>query len=254
MKISINLDFVYDGVDYREAMKEIKEIGFDAVEVCFMKGKSIEDLIEVQKETGLDVEVMLSEFVNLTDASKEAEFIEAINRKIVEAKSLNCNKIIIAVGDDIETITHEEQLDNILHGIEDMLPLFEEADMLMLIEPINNRVDHMGCGLWSSKEAFSIAKKIDSPHVKVLFDIYHMQVMEGDVTRTMIDNLEWIGHIHCAGNPGRNELFIGELNYPEIIRYVKNAGYNDSVGIEYTPTISTKEGLQRIREMFLELL
>lgn len=250
MKFSINLDFVYENEDYAEAIREIKEIGFENIEICFMQNKSLEKLVEVQKETGIGVQLMLSYFVDLTDGDKEQEFIEQMKIKIEEAKALGCDRIIVAVGDNVLGISHEEQLKNIEKGCMDMIPMFEEADMIMLLEPINKKVDHPTTGLWSSKESFDMVRRINSPRIKILYDIYHMEVMEGDCTRTIIENMDIIDHLHCAGNPGRHEPYIGEINYPEIIRLIKEAGFDGNVGIEYSPTVSPKEGLTKLYEMF----
>ncbi len=250
MKFSINLDFVYENQDYIAAIREVKDIGFQNIEICFMQGKSLEKLVEVQKETGIGVQLMLSYFVDLANPDQEDEFIRQMRIKIKEAKALDCDRIIVAVGDNVPGISHEDQLANIEKGCMDMLPLFEEADMTMLIEPINVKVDHPTTCLWSSKESFDMVRRINSPRVKILYDIYHMEVMEGDCTRTIIENMDIIDHLHCAGNPGRHEPYIGEINYPEIIRLVKEAGFDGNVGIEYAPTVSPREGLTKMYELF----
>lgn len=250
MKFSINLDFVYENRDYVEAMREIKEVGFQGAEIVFMEGKDLNRLAEAQKETGLEFALLVSYMIDLVDAQKKNEFIDKVKLKIQEAKVLNCNRIVIAVGDHMESISHEEQMKNVEQGILEMIPLFEEADMIMLLEPINNKIDHPTTALWSSKEAFDMVRRINSPRVKVLYDIYHMEVMEGDCIRTIIENKDIIDHLHCAGNPGRHEPYIGEINYPEIIRMVREAGFQGNVGIEYAPVENTREGLEKLYKMF----
>ena len=254
MKFSINIDFVYDSINYLDAIREIKEIGFENIEVCFMHDKNIDDLEMAQRETGIGVELMLSDLMGLTDASTKQKFIEMTKAKVQDAKRLNCKKIIIASGDFLEGITHEHQLGNIEAGVRELLPYFEENAITALIEPINNKVDHPEAGLWSSAESFDMVRCIGSSNVKILFDIYHMQIMEGDVTRRMLEHLDIISHIHCAGNPGRNEPYIGELNYLEIVRILSEEGFDGCIGIEYIPTVSPKEGLTRLREMFARFM
>lgn len=254
MKFSVNLDFVYNGYDYIEAIREIKETGFEHIEICFMKEKNIDLLERVQRETGIGITLMLSDFVNLTDQNSQKIFIEAIRHKIVQAKRLGCHQIIIAAGDNLEGVSHEKQLASIEDGVIAMLPMFEKENMVMLLEPINNKIDHKETGLWSSKESFAMARNISSPHVRVLYDIYHMQIMGDDVTQTILHNLDLIVHLHCAGYPGRCEPFIGEINYKEIIKLVQEAGYTGGIGIEYTPTMKPGEGLQRIRAMWAEFM
>ncbi len=250
MNVSINIDFVYDGVDSIKAIKEIKSLGYNFIEICFTDKKDLTEIKNVCEQEKVSVLLMLSDLIGLTDAKNKETFIELTKKKVEQAKSLGCKQIIIASGDFMEDISHEEQLKNMEIGIRELLPLFEKEGMTMLIEPINNKVDHPEAGLWSSKEGFDMARRINSPNVKVLFDIYHMQVMEGDVTRTMIDNIDLIAHVHCAGSPGRNEPFGSELDYVSIIKLLQKAGYSGGVGIEYKPLMDTKEGLGIIRKMF----
>lgn len=246
MKFSINLDFVYENRDYVEAMREIRECGFQNAEIVFMEGKDLNRLVEAQKETGLGFALLVSYMIDLVNAEKKEEFIEKIKLKIQEAKALSCGRIVIAVGDCMTSISHEEQMQNVERGIREMIPLFEEADMTMLLEPINNKIDHPTTALWSSQEAFDMVRRIHHPWVKVLHDIYHMEVMEGDCTRTIIENRDIIDHLHCAGNPGRHEPYIGEINYPEILRMVREAGFQGNVGIEYAPLEDPKKGTEKI--------
>ena len=113
-----------------------------------------------------------------------------------------------------------------------------EADFTLLLEPLNTLVDHPGYYLDSSAEALAIVRAIGSPHLKILFDIYHMQIMEGNLLATIEKNIAWIGHFHAAGVPGRGELFDCELNYPHILARIEASGYHGAFGLEYFPALS----------------
>ena len=122
--------------------------------------------------------------------------------------------------------------------------MLEESGVTLVVEPLNIYVDHIGYYLSSSKEAFAIIEEVGSPYVKVLFDIYHQQINEGDILRHMLPNLEKIGHIHCAGSNGRHELDNGELNYPYLFKKLAEAGYDRYVGLEYFPERDPADSLK----------
>ena len=114
----------------------------------------------------------------------------------------------------------------------------ERADFTLLLEPLNTLVDHPGYYLDSSAEAVEIVRAVGSPHLKLLYDVYHMQIMEGNLLATIEKNLAWIGHFHAAGVPGRGELFGSELNYPVILAKIEALGYQGAFGLEYFPKLS----------------
>lgn len=106
---------------------------------------------------------------------------------------------------------------------------------MLVIEPLNTLVDHKGYYLDRSKEGFQIVNEVDSPFVKVLYDIYHMQIMEGNIISTINQNIDKIGYFHAAGVPGRHELYIGELFYFNIFKAIKSTDFKGYVALEYFP-------------------
>ena len=116
--------------------------------------------------------------------------------------------------------------------------------MQLVFEPLNVLVDHPGYYLTQSSEAFDITMAVSSPHVKVLFDIYHQQITEGDVISSITANIEKIGHFHAAGVPGRHELSTSELNYVEIFKAIDATSYSGAVGFEYYPEQDPLSGIQ----------
>ncbi|MEM0969400.1 MAG: TIM barrel protein, partial [Verrucomicrobiota bacterium] len=115
--------------------------------------------------------------------------------------------------------------------------------------PLNELVDHPGYYLVQSPEAFEIVQEVASPHVQVVFDIYHQQISEGNVLANLRRHLErgHIGHLHAAGNPGRHELQRGELHYRSILSAIKETGYTGYVGLEYWP--ADEDPLPALREV-----
>ena len=111
-------------------------------------------------------------------------------------------------------------------------------------------VNHPGYYLWSSAEAFEIIRQVNHPNVKVVYDIYHQQVMEGNIILNILNNLDCIAHLHGAGHPGRNELQLGENDYRVILAAVDKAGYTGAMGLEYKPSLEPMESLKKAKEIY----
>jgi hydroxypyruvate isomerase len=114
------------------------------------------------------------------------------------------------------------------------------------VEPLNIRVDHAGYFLSRSDEAFAIIDQVGSPQVKVLFDIYHQQITEGDLIRRIRANIGAIGHFHAAGSPGRHELDDGEIDYPKIFEAISSLGFEGDIAMEYFPVQAPLIGLKKL--------
>ena len=128
-----------------------------------------------------------------------------------------------------------KQRQSLIEGLKEAAPIVEAAGITLVIEPLNELVDHQGYFLIRSKEAFEIINEVGSPNIKVIFDIYHQQISEGNLISNIVNNIDNIGHFHAAGNPGRHELQRGEINYPEVFMSIKETGYRGYVGLEYWP-------------------
>ncbi len=113
----------------------------------------------------------------------------------------------------------------------------EDAGVTLILELLNSKIDHHDYQCDHTDWGVQVCQMVGSSRVKLLYDIYHMQIMEGDIIRTIRENHAWFGHYHTAGNPGRNEIDdTQELNYPAIMRAIEATGYQDYVGQEFIPT------------------
>ena len=126
----------------------------------------------------------------------------------------------------------------------------ESENMTLLLEPLNTKIDHPGYSLNHSIQAFEIVRRIGSPHLKVLYDVYHMQIMEEDLIATLEANLGEIGHIHVADVPGRHEPGTGEINYVNIARMLRTAGFDGCIGLECFPQESSEQAIEAFRRVF----
>ncbi len=137
---------------------------------------------------------------------------------------------------------------SVLAGLEATVKLAEAAGVTLLLKSLNTPYDHAGYWLTSSDRGAAICRQLASDRMKLLFDCYHMQIMEGDLLRHVERNLDVIGHVHSAGVPGRHELFDGEVNYPFLFRQIERMGYRGVFGLEYMPSMSDAVSVRKTRE------
>jgi len=243
MKISICIDALYAGKDIPESLQAIHRLGIQAFEFWGWWDKDLQAIKKTKEQLGLEVSAFCTKFISLVDASKQGEYIDGLQESIAAAKMLNCKRLISQVGDDLG-IDRVEQHKNMLAGLKACVPILEKEDITLVIEPLNTTIDHAGYYLYRSEEAFQIIEEVGSEHVKVLYDIYHQQIMEGNLINTISRNITKIGHFHAAGLPGRHELYLGEINYPHIFRAIDSLGYAGFVGFEYFPIEAPDAGIK----------
>ena len=143
-----------------------------------------------------------------------------------------------------ELISHKQEL---------VLVLRENINGALIVlchNALNLLVNHPGYYLSCAREAFDIIKEAENPFAKVVYDIYHQQVTEGNIIPTVRENLEHIAHLHAAAHPGRIDLWLGENDYKFIFGAIDAAGYEGHCGLEYRPTVRAEESLLKIRELY----
>lgn len=243
MNISVCVDAVFGGRDFVQALNEISTVGVKAFEFWGWWDKDLEAIRRAKERLNLTAVACCTRFISLVDASKRAEYLQGLQESIEAAQRIGCKMLISQVGNDLGT-PRDTQKRNLIEGLKACVPLLERNDMLLVFEPLNTLVDHPGYYLTHSEEAFKIVEAVGSPRVKVLFDIYHQQIMEGNLIRRITENIDKIGHFHAAGNPGRHELYYGEINYPEVFRAIDATGYQGYVGFEYFPLDEPLTGIR----------
>jgi hydroxypyruvate isomerase len=178
---------------------------------------------------------------------------EDIDRKLREAIKITADagapNVIVLAGDR-KGITDEQGLENSVAFLNGIKSLAEDLKVTLCVELLNSKVDHHGYMCDSTAWGAKLCKAVNSPRVKLLYDIYHMQIMEGDVIRTIRDNFQYIGHFHTAGNPGRHEFDdTQELNYRGICKAIADLGYQGYFSHEYTPTRDPLGTLDRMMSL-----
>lgn len=167
-------------------------------------------------------------------------------RAAIEVTSAAGFPNVICFPGNREGLSDEEGAAMCVEGLKQVASLAEEKNVTVVLELLNSKVDHKDYQADRTAWAVDVCKRVGSPRVKVLYDIYHMQIMEGDLIRTIRDNLDYIGHVHTAGNPGRHEIDgTQEIHYPAVMKVLADAQYKGWVAHEFTPK---RDPLTSLRE------
>ena len=179
----------------------------------------------------------------LNDKSMHAKFLADFKANINAAAEYKWPNVICMAGDR-KGIGDDEGMDNCHTILKEAVKIAEDSGVTICMELLNSRVNHAGYMCDKSAWGFELCRRVNSPRFKMLYDIYHMQIMEGDLIATIRKNIEMIGHFHTAGVPGRHELDEDqEIYYPAVMRAIAETGYTGYVAHEYSPQRDPVESL-----------
>lgn len=247
MYYSVCASAVYEGVPLSEAIGRIRAAGANAYEFWSWWDQDLDAVEAAQRAAGLKPAALCTRFIPLNDPARRADYISGLRQSISVARRLGCPTLISQIGQALADVPREAQHDCIAEGLRACAPILEDAGVTLVIEPLNVLVNHPGYYLTSSAEGFELVRQAQSPNVRLLFDVYHQQITEGNLIANLTANAPLIGHIHVAGNPGRHEILgESEIHYPSVFAALKRAGYDGAVGLEYFPLNDPDAGLREL--------
>ena len=249
MKFCVAIPCFFGNTDFCEALRQISSLGYKTAETYDWTKLDLNKVKATLDDTGIELLSMCTTEFRLTSPEHRSLWLEGLEKSCIAAKKIGVKRLITQVGNDTGA-PREEQHRSIVDGLKAGAPILEKYGVTIMIEPLNTIVDHKGYYLWQSCEAFEIIKEVNHPNVKVIFDIYHQQIMEGNIIPNIVNNLDSIAHIHAAGHPGRHELQNGENNYGFIFEHLEKAGYKGAVGLEYFPTLDPIQSLKKVKEIY----
>lgn len=172
-----------------------------------------------------------------------------LKRKLDLAQIWDMPQLICFSGER-QGLADDEGLDVTAESLAHLAPFAEDAGVVLTLEVLNSKVDHPDYQADKTTWAAEVCRRVDSANVKVLYDVYHMQIMEGDIIRTLSEHSDVIAHYHTAGNPGRHDLDDQqEINYGPVFRAIAETGYNGFIGQEFVPKGDPLEALKRALEL-----
>lgn len=252
-KFSANLTMLFNEVDFLDRFERAAKVGFKGVEYLFPYGWSKEELRDRLNRYGL-VQVLHNLPAGNWQAGergiaclpgREGEFQDGVGTAIEYAKALGCPRLNCLVGKTPQEIPLERVHQTLIDNLRFAATALEREGIRFLVEPLNDQ-DLAGFHLVHTKEVLRLFEEVGHPNLFLQYDIYHMQIMEGNLTKTILSNLTRIGHIQLADVPGRHEPGTGEINFTNLFRFIDEAGYEGWIGCEYIPAGKTEEGLKWI--------
>ncbi|OUS05265.1 isomerase [Rhodobacterales bacterium 52_120_T64] len=245
-KLSANLGFLWTELSLPDAIRAAAAAGFEAVECHWPYAVEPEDVKFALSESGLEMLGLNTDRGNLDAgenglsalAGREVEARFAIDQAIEYAVAIGTKNIHVMAGFAEGAVAHSTLVTNLRYG----LAKAEPHGITLLIEPLNHH-DAPGYFLTDADQAAEIIAEIGSDSLKLMFDCYHLQIMQGDISRLLEKMMPISGHIQIAAVPSRAEPDEGELDYRNILKLIDNLGYKGFIGAEYKPRGSTDEGL-----------
>lgn len=233
MEYSLCIEPVLPEMDFYDRITAASELGFDAIEFWDPAKRDIQKVASYAAKSGISIAACCMKSPGMNTLSSDSnDFCDALIESSKLAKYMGCPSLIILSGNTNTTI---DQKNIIIDNLNKAASIAHKEDICLLIEPLNSLIDHKGYYLDSSRLAFDLIRHIGSSSIKVLFDCYHMCIMQEDVVDTIKNNICLIGHFHAAGVPGRHEP-LTTPPYTDIIKTIMETGYDGYFGLEYLPS------------------
>ncbi|MBD8488033.1 TIM barrel protein [Echinicola sp. CAU 1574] len=230
--------WTYGHLSLDELCVLIKDIGFGAIDLMGPKDWPI------AQQHGVYSSMCNGAEISLEEGFSHSEYHDTLIKNYSEMIPLvakNGYKNLICFSGNRNGMDDETGLQNSVKGLQKLLPIAEKHGVTLIMELLNSKIDHPDYMCDKSVWGVELCKRLDSDNFKLLYDIYHMQIDEGDVIRTIGENHQYYGHYHTAGNPGRNEIDeTQELNYPAIIKAIAKTGFKGYIAQEFIPKAEDK--------------
>ena len=254
-KFSANLSMLFTERDFLDRFDAAAAAGFKGVEYLGPYDHTPEEVAARLTKNGLS-----QVFFNVPSGNwaggergiavlpdRVEEFRAGVDKAITYARALGCPQVNCLAGIAPAGVDAKTAEDVFVGNLKFAAERLEKAGIRLLVEPINTR-DIPGFFLTNTRQALGILDRVGSENLYIQYDIYHMQIMEGNLARTMEANLPRIAHLQLADNPGRHEPGTGEINYPFLYDFIDGLGYAGWIGAEYKPKAGTEAGLGWFRE------
>jgi hydroxypyruvate isomerase len=254
MRFAANLTMMFNEVGFLERFEAAAKAGFSGVEYLFPYAYPAAQISELLAQNGLTQALFnlpagdwaAGERGIACHPDRVSEFREGVGKAIEYARILGCGRINCLAGITQAGVTEARSHETLVENATFAAGELEAHGIRLLIEPINTR-DIPGFFLTRTAQALEVIAETGSKNVGLQYDVYHMQIMEGDLACTIEKNLGVIGHIQIADNPGRHEPGTGEIHYPFLFRHLDRLGYAGWIGCEYRPAGNTEAGLTWLR-------
>jgi hydroxypyruvate isomerase len=236
--------FAKEAPVFADRIRAAKAAGLSGIEFWGPSGKDLDAVKAALDETGLPiVGILVEPMSQLTDPETHSAFLEGVRTSLEAAEKLGAQAMIVTTGDDRAGVSRQVQHGALVKVLKDAAEIVKGSGVVLILEPLNDRVDHPGYYLTSTIEGLDIVDEVDRPEVRLVYDIYHSAMM-GEHTEDVLDGrLDRVAHVHLADTQGRGEPGSGNMDWKARLDWLADHGYEGFVGLEYKPTGPTEDSL-----------
>lgn len=248
------------GSDHVDQLKFMADTGFRSLEDNEMRNRPVKEQERIAREMNrlnMDMGVFVAHTIgwgepNITtdDSAAHEKFLHEIRESVEVAKRVNANWMTVVPGRLHPRLELPYQTANVIEVLRKASAILEPHNLVMVLEPLNPLRDHPGQFLTKTSQAYEICKAVDSPSCKILYDVYHQQITEGNLIPNIDYAWEEIAYFQVGDNPGRNEPTTGEINYSNVFAHIHQKGYEGIIGMEHGNSKPGKEGEQAVIEAY----
>jgi hydroxypyruvate isomerase len=265
VKYSLCIENFYKGLSFENRFAAAKRDGFEYCEFWTWKNRDWGRVKKAIADSGVKIASFSGDDeYSMINPDENRLYINFIRKSIEKAREIRCKYLVIhsdALNKDgsakeiSKPLSYEAKLLNMYKVLESIAPVAEKEDVMLVLEPLNTRVEeprsHKNYFLEYPEPAFELTRQVGSDKVKILYDIYHMQLMAGNVIKTLEKNIDQLGYIHLADVPGSHEPGTGELNHGNILKALDSMGYAGFVGFELLPSETDEKAIEAIKSIWI---
>ncbi len=254
--LSVKIDYLFADEAHADHVHRVADVGVEAIGFRPWYGDALPEVVAAARERDLSIAYLSGgdeatdgpEFP-LTDPDRLDEGIAGIERMIERAAEAGAATVNVIPGLECDRIGRAAHHVATVEALREVAPVAEDTGVTIVLEPLNTRVDHPGYYLTDADEGYEIVRAVDSPRVKLLFDVYHEQIAAGDVIGRFREYADAVGDVHVADVPGRHEPGTGELNYGPILDAIDETGYDGYVECEFRPRGDPVEAIRGVQSL-----
>ena len=241
-----------------DALALLTRLGYDGYEMFDWRDPKVMDIfVSLKDKYTLSCECLVANKgvtapgCGLVNPREHEEFLKQTQLAIDAARAVGAKQLVTLTGNEMGGVPRSEQMANAVAAMRAAAPMLEKNGMTAIVEVLNTYVNHAGYFLYYVRDGAELIDRVGSPNVKLLFDIYHVQIMEGNLIESIRSNIDRIGHFHVGDVPGRHQPGTGEINYRNVFKAIYDQGdrFRGSVALEYSPTVPLEQDLAAMRDL-----
>ena len=266
-RLSVRVEAVLPGLTLADQMERVAGAGYDGFAFGDWRHQDAAQITRLKKRLGLECACIVGNRgvnpvgMGLCNPAERPGFLAEITASAGAAQRFESTRLVTLTGFKVPGMTRQAQHASIVEGLKRAHDVVAPRGLTLIVEPINTLApveplnpkgnNHADYFLDRTAEAFAIVREVGSPHVKILFDLYHVQIMEGNLIETLRKNIAEIAHFHVGDVPGRHEPGTGEIHHGNVFKAIRETGFRDFVAMEYVPSKEPMTTLREARDLAL---